>query len=415
MDSNNPAPVAAPVPAPAPAPATPAPAIAPSAPSPAPQSIRVSPLIDTSGREVTPFGTPVIKQDEIDFAELDKPPVKSQKAAKPPAAPEAPEAAGAAAEPQPAAPSAPESPDAPASPFALEAKPKLQNEQATTQRDYSTLPPEIAAVAKKLPNALYNQLTTTFKQFQSDIEAERAKVVELTKAKDEAASKYTADHPEAYKLDPQYNTLLSDYGRTTAELNHYTEQLALIEQGEAWRVVTGYNQAGEPVYQDVPAPADGRIDYRAKATITRALNQLASQEQQIQRQASAIQSHYRNAAEEVRVHYDNARTRLFPNMDPTKLQDPDEQKVYQWALDALPPAERRRKSAEFLGLAAVVVRRQAVALKNALDRAERAERLASSSGAADPVRPSRVAASVPATAGSANDPIDLAELERSFS
>lgn len=377
--------VSTPAPAPAPAPAP------QSAPAPTPQALpnrAVFPTIDVSGAQVNPLGQKLPGADDIiDFAELDAPPKKASKKPSAPATPSAPEApAGAAAQPQPAAEasSAPEEPGVTDSPFVLEAN------SAPTKpagRNYAELPPEIQNLAKKLPNAVYNHLVETHKKFQADLTAERTRIAELTKAVEESSGRVVTDSPEAYKIDPQYNEVVTNFGRTTTELDHYTNQLARIEAGESWSYIEGYDAQNNPVYKEVAAPADGKIDYRAKATLQRAMQQLVSSQNELNQRAVQIQAYYRNSATEVQQHYAEAKTRLFKDLDPTKLTDENEKKVYEYAINALPKIEQRRPSAQLLGLAAIQMRRVLVTNQKLLERAERAERMLKTQAAADPVRP----------------------------
>jgi len=408
------APPVAATPTPAPAPSTPAPAPAPSAPTAAPAA---APFVAPAVRRINPLfdpdtGTIVTKRDftkteskpaddAIDFEDLER---DTPAAPAAPAAPTTP-AAAAAPKAQAAAPSAPEEPAAPESPFALAATPLTEESKG---RDYAEFPPELQALAKKLPNKLYNHFTETFARFKSDISERDAKIKSLTKDVEDASGKLISDHPESYVLDPEYRQTVNSYGRAQLESTHYTEQLALIDQGEPWTYIEGYSQSGDPIYKEVPASADGKVDYRAKAAITQTLQQLAAKQQGYQALATNIRNTYTNAANEVANHYKEAQTRLFPNLDVDKLTDEGEKQVYKYAIEALPRVERSRPSARMLGMAAIVVKRMASQYQQALERAERAERLLKNSTAASPVR--ATPAPVAADAGSM---INFDELERS--
>lgn len=400
---------------PAPAPSAPAPAPAPSpAPMPAPSAPAAAPFVAPAVRHINPLFDPdtgkiVTKRDftkteskpaddAIDFDDLES---------GAPAAPAAPTTPAAAAAPkaQAAAPSAPEEPTAPESPFALAATPVTEESKG---RDYSEFPAELQALAKKLPNKLYNHFTETFTRFKNEISERDAKIRSLTKDVEDASGRLVSDHPESYVLDPEYRQTVSSYGRAQLESTHYTEQLALIDQGEPWTYIEGYSQSGEPIYKEVTASADGKVDYRAKAAITQTLQQLAVKQQNYQAVATGIRNTYTNAANEVANHYKEAQTRLFPNLDVDKLTDEGEKQVYKYAIEALPRVERSRPSARILGMTAIIVKRMASQYQQALARAERAERLLKNSTAASPVRatPAPVASDV-------GGMIDFDELERS--
>lgn len=364
-------------PAAPPAPTAPAP---PPAPAP-PSKMAVNPIIDASGRRVNPLGQPVKDSGVVDMGDSmddfmsgvsNKTPIDSDDATAPAPAP-APDAAKKSDD------SVPES-----SPFEQPATQVAQ--PSVAKRDYSQLPPEIAAIAKKLPNAVYEHLIKTHKQFEDDIAAERARIVDLTKERDAASVKATFDHPEAFQIDPEYRTVVLNYGHVETELNHYTDQLAAIEAGEAWTIITGYDAAGQPQYREVPASPDGRVDYKAKARLAAAMNELTGQRQVLRQQAAQIQERYKNAAAEVQQHYTNARQRLFKDLDPTKLTDEAEKNAFKFAIEALPYTEQRRPSAEMLGLAAVSVVRMGKRLQEALTELERMKRVGATARAAAPVR-----------------------------
>lgn len=371
MDTNAPTVPVTPAPS-APAPAqTPAPAPAPmqqSAPPPGP--MRVMPTINTAGQPVDPFGNvvrPNDNNDVIDFGDLDKPKAKT-----------APKPAAKVETPAPTPEIKTEAPVEPPSPFEL---PKVEA-PASAARNYADMPEEVAAIAKKLPNVLYNHLRSTFQKFD---EASKAKDAELAELKKQAESRVTSDHPEAYRIDPEYTQAVHTYGALRGEIDHYVEQLAAIDAGEGWRIITGYNQAGDPVYQEIPAPADGKVDYSSRVKVQQAINNMTARQQQIQLKAEQIRNQYAGSAEEVAKHYQEAESRLFKGINPDALTDEAEKNIYRLAIDALPRTERGRRSARMLGLAAVVVRRSLLQQQALLERAERAERLLSTGRAASPV------------------------------
>lgn len=405
--------VSTPAPAPS-APVAPTPAPAP-APAPTPAPMRgINPVINLSGQQVNALGEP-IPDNHISFEEIDAAPKKSARTKTPatPSAPAKPDASGAAPKAQPEASSATEeasvfgeptslearsgseSPSAPKEPGASDAAGSANDKQSNA-RNYSELPPEVVAIAKKLPNTVYTHLVDTYKKWNEEIAAERAKVAEATTKLESAASKFTVETPEAFRIDPEYNNVVTQYGQVEQELSHYTDQLARISAGESWSVIEGYDASGQPVYKEIPAPADGRVDYRMQAQVQRALQTLSTKQTQLQGEASRIQTYYKNAAAETQAHYQEAQTRLFKDLTPDKLTDPAEKELFGLALKALPKVEQSRPSAKFLGLAAVLVRRGAIREKALLERAERAERLLKTSRTADPVRPTSAGTSVDA-------------------
>lgn len=385
MDTNATATPTAPA---APAPSTPAPAPAPAAaPSPAPSAtpFGVRPLIDTSGRQVNPLGQPVVDprvaQDKpvdanhVSFDDLDKP----KGAAKPKDKAEAKDDKKEDVKPDEAEPAKPDAKPAEQTPFAAET-PKA--------RDYSKLAPEDLAIAKKLPSKLYNAFMERLAKFDTDL-AEKDKALEAAKS---TAAQFTHDHPDAYKLDPEFNSTLNDYQLVQSEFNFYNAQLAAAEAGQDWQYVEGYDKDGQPVLQTVKST--GRVDTAAMAQIRRAINDLAQKEQALKGRAQQIRGQYADSVNQTLQHYKTSEAKLFPNLSPEKLTDPAEKNIYDLVMKALPTAESRRPSARIQGLAAVVVYRTNILLQKALERAERAERIAQTAGTAQPINPSAQPATV---------------------
>lgn len=374
-----PAPVATSTPAPAPAPA-PAPVAAPAPAAPTPFAVR--PLIDTAGKNVNPLGKPVAEpaaQDEVSFDDLDKAPAKPEPTPTPTPTPT----------PDPKAAAKPE--ESKVNPFEVAEQKK---------RDYSDLSPEDEALARKLPNKLHDLFRSRLGQFKVELDKRDQ---ELAAAKATAA-KFTHDHPDAYRLDPQFNEALSEYEAIRAEQDFYTEQLVKAQAGEDWAYIKGFDANGQPVLENVSA--NGRVNAQHIAQINRAINGLAQKEQSAQAKAAQIRNAYSNSVSEIQQHYKSARERLFPNIVPEKLEG-QEKEIFDLVIQSLPIVERQRPSAQMQALAAVVVMRANNIAKAALERAERAERIAGTAAVAAPINPS----AQPAIIAKPGDVIDFAELD----
>jgi len=368
-----PAPVATSTPAPAPI-AAPVAAPAPAAPTP----FAVRPLIDTAGKNVNPLGKPVAEpaaQDEVSFDDLDKAPAKPEPTPEPTPDPKA----------------AAKSEEAKVNPFEVAEQKK---------RDYSDLSPEDEALARKLPNKLHDLFRSRLGQFKVELDKRDQ---ELAAARNTAA-KFTHDHPEAYRLDPQFNEAVSEYEAIRAEQDFYTEQLVKAQAGEDWAYIKGFDANGAPVLENVSA--NGRVNAQHIAQLNRAINGLAQKEQSTQAKAAQIRNAYSNSVTEVQQHYKSAREKLFPNIAPEKLEG-QEKEIFDLVIQSLPIVERQRPSAQMQALAAVVVMRANNIAKAALERAERAERIAGTATAAAPINP----ASQPAIIAKPGDVINWAEFD----
>lgn len=375
----------------APAPvSTPAPASAPVS-APAARPFEVRPVFDLSADKPKVEGKPAEAPEVIDFSELDSPKPKTQPT---------PKVAPKVEELKTEEPETPETQAEPETPFKVPDDPAPAAADPN-RRDYSQLSPEDLAIAKKLPSKLFNQFTERLKHFNSTIQA---KEKELAEAK-AAANKYTHDHPEAYKLDPEFNGVLTEYNANTAELDFYNEQLVKAQSGEAWQYVDGYDANGQPIIKDVPS--NGRVNAAHISQLQRAINQLTLKGQQIHTKAAAIRDQYVNSAAQVAEHYKTAETKLFPGLSPDKLK-PEDKSIYDLVINSLPRSEQLRPSARMQALAAVVVMQVNRKYAAALAEIERLKRVEGTAAAASPIQPSPQA---PAVAKSA-DVISWDEIDK---
>lgn len=360
----------------------------------------VRPLINTSGKPVDPLGAPVNNpavakpaeaqpaiSDEISFDELDTAPKPS--AAKPEVKPEVkPETKPEVKPADKLADKAEEKPN----PFEI-SEPK--------KRDYSELSPEDAELARKLPNKLHDLFRARLGAFKVEMDK---KEQELAAAKS-AAAKFTHDHPDAYKLDPAFNEALAEFEVIRSEQSFYEEQLVRAQNGEDWAYIKEFDKDGNPVLEKVAA--NGRVNSEHVRTLRQAVNSLAQREQAAQMKAAQIKNTYVTSAKEVQQHFQQAKAKLFPGIDPGKLEG-QEKAIYDLVFETLPVAARQHPSAQMQALAAVVVLRANRALQAALERAERAERIAGTAATADPIKPSLQ----PAVVAAPGEVISFDELDR---
>jgi len=339
-----------------------APAIQPTAPAPAPAPVLIAtpskphifPTIDATGREVDPLGRVRPRENVADLSErnedsededtipFDGSAPKSK--AKPPADDDS-------TEPEARSPEGTETRGGKPS-SAKDQELEAQSEQSTNnpfdvpttapKRDYSQLPPEIQAIAKKLPNQVYAKLVDTWKGFDTELKSRDTKIAELEQKV--ASPEKLIDNPNAFRLDPQFEQIQSNHDRLSLELEHYTEQLSNIEQGLEWEVIEGYDKSGNPVTKKMPAPEAG-IDHRAKAQLFRVINQGESRKQQLEAEAQQLQRQYSTAAAEVTKHFDDVDNRFFSDVDLAKLT-PDEKQVTDLYLNTLPRAIRGQRATQ---------------------------------------------------------------------
>ena len=183
-------------------------------------------------------------------------------------------------------------------------RPKGQTFRADTgpqvkKRDYSIFKPEDVDYLRRLPNDQFDRVADRVKSFytlEKQLEEAQSKAQELEKATKPLVA---YDHPEAYTLSDEYKSLTGNYSKADFEYNHLQRQLGLARLGKSWKAITGW-RGNEPVYSEAYSAANqqGKINPNQLANdetaIMTALNRADSVKQQIQQQASQLQTQFGN-------------------------------------------------------------------------------------------------------------------------
>lgn len=236
-------------------------------------------------------------------------------------------------------------------------------------RDYSKFrDPEMLEIARALPNHLFAKFEQLAPKYQAALE-------ELPKLR-EAANKVPSfhyEHPDGYLLSQDWPKITDAYHAYEHEVSHYERQLLAIENGEAWQKFMGYDDKGNPQYQAVPAPENGRVDTQSKIAVQKALNRAQSQLDSVQAKAHDLITNYQVRRKQALQSVEEHQKKMFPNVDPAKLTGPDAEN-YKLAGDMIAeidPSFAKHPATEFTKRLYVVtqrIARQGIKWKQDLDR-----------------------------------------------
>jgi hypothetical protein len=238
-----------------------------------------------------------------------------------------------------------------------------ENQELPAKRDYTTLDPEIAKIAKKLPNHLYARVVpklTEYKKLADQVPTLKAEIDNLAKS----APRYLAEHPESFKITPQYQEASQIYNDATAEHDHWVAQLHNIKAGKPWVELLGYGQNGQPITREHQPLADGKLDTSGEIKVMTEISQTTTAKQQAQRQANEVRTNHKNFYDGARRELDAAKTKFFPEL--TRRDFTSEEKDYVNRVKAIiPQAYRDHPLADIHPLSFLTVRDLATKLAKA--------------------------------------------------
>lgn len=218
-------------------------------------------------------------------------------------------------------------------PEKVETKVKSEESKVESQagRNYDGLEPEVVAVLKQLRNGAYNavkdQLPLWHKAYKAQAEM----------------PKYIAQHPEAYKLDKQYQELEIGAHNAQFEATALYEGLMSLKQGKPFDLLTGYDKDGNPQYSKID-PSKG-LDPRLEFEITEAYRKAASNQQSLAEQHKNYGSKYTAKVQQERAFIEDSFKKIFKDIDPEKFT-PEEAKyaplLEKLIPDSVTPADARR-------------------------------------------------------------------------
>lgn len=124
---------------------------------------------------------------------------------------------------------------------------KAGEKQDTKQETKPILPPEKKKVVRDYAGYSDEQVRT-FKQMSDEA---YSYVTNLLKETDNLKKNTYLQHPEAYKLSPEYSQNVTSYQRADWESRYWESQLEAIEAGKPIKPFQGWdNKTGQPVFGD---------------------------------------------------------------------------------------------------------------------------------------------------------------------
>lgn len=167
---------------------------------------------------------------------------------------------------------------------------------------------------------------------------------QLSKDLEQQRNLHFFEHEGAYRLIPEYSDLQQNGDQITAEIQHWQEQLALIEEGKPFRPLVR-NAKGEIVYGEErePTPAN-------KVAVLNALSQGHIYANNIREKLSQFESTFKQQHGSYLQQLQETRTRIFKGADLEKLS-----KAAATKLDMFPPAVRGKPEVKMLAEGMVII------------------------------------------------------------
>lgn len=247
--------------------------------------------------------------------------------------------------------------DAPTPPSADTATPPPA---ANGSRNYADFPEELHPVLKSLNNANFAKMAPRLKELYT--EAQRAKQLETELGEARKGPQFFYEHPEGYRLSPEYQQIEGQLTMCEFESEHWRNQLIAIKSGQPWTELKGYKTDAqgrpiEPVFHTHQPLGDGKIDSAAEVHVMGLLQQTAATRQNIANRAQSIIGGYAQSGERARGELAEVDKRLFAKLgDISKLPEA-ERKHYDLATAAVPRYFRGHPLVDMLGKAFVMYNR----------------------------------------------------------
>lgn len=223
-----------------------------------------------------------------------------------------------------------ETPPAPKAVFEMPAptaKPAAPVDPSTAaKRDYSQFPEPVAEILKHLPNALFDKYGAELPKWQQALIKQAELEKQLADAKAAAPPAYYHEHPDAYRLMPEYTEATQKHNFAQFEADHWRRQLELIESGDEWFELKGYEN-GQPVFERHEPLEDGKVDIRAKVAVQGAMLTAQSNIQRHSQTIAGIIQQSRNGHTVAMQEIAEIEKKIFPALDESKYT-PQEQ---EWA------------------------------------------------------------------------------------
>jgi len=269
-------------------------------------------------------------------------------------------------------------PEEPTPPAADKPVTPVEEPTSAAARDYSAFDPEVAAIGKHFRNKQFQELLP-------QIQAWKKAADEVKTLREQPREpQFSYENENAYLMDPKFQETSRLSNLAQFEVEHLTRQLELIESGEDWYELTGYDQQGQPRYIKHDARADGKIDSAAKARVLSVLTQTQQATQVAAQRLQGIQQQYKQNAAQAAQELRAVETRLMPNVVPEKFT-PEEREWFEFAGTQSPTRFKGHPLVHTHQLMFVAYMRLLNAAKGLEERAMKAEKTLESAKAAGPI------------------------------
>lgn len=193
-------------------------------------------------------------------------------------------------------------------------------------RDYTGIDPADVPHFKQMSNTAFEAAKKwyTAQRANQDIESK------YTKELNELREYKFYQHPEAYKLSPEYSKAAQEFRTQAAIINHYTKALEKLEAGEPIQDI-GLDDKGNPVIVPGDIPASPAL----KAQVSVALQRAMAAQHTAQSQLEGLSTKYTSKATEFDQFLNKATDAL---VSPALLQDKTYSALYNKYLNnVIPP------------------------------------------------------------------------------
>lgn len=225
-------------------------------------------------------------------------------------------------------------------------------------RDYSDIAPEDVDYFKQMSDKAYAQAKSWYLAHKQNANIEDKYKSELTELRE---YKYY-QHPEAYKLSPDYQKASSEANVQAAIVNHWTQQLAKLDANEPINDI-GTDEKGNRFIKAEPIPPNPALRAQVTAALQRAIQAQATASSQLESLSSKYTERSKTFDEQFDLGVNTlVQPELLKHPAFVKYHDAFLHKVIPPHLQNVPVYRQAAKMAAFISVAS----QQIAALQKAL-------------------------------------------------
>jgi hypothetical protein len=203
------------------------------------------------------------------------------------------------------------------------------------RRDYTGFSEQETKLLKQVPNKVFAELAPYLKNLNTQItaaKADKAQVAELTKQLEgKSLPQNWYDHPQAYLLSPEYNTVNQQFRRAQAEEGALRQALSKIKAKQGFTVINGWDdKTGQPIYSEEYEPDD-----TAEGAIFGMLSEASAKKISLGNQGKQIAENFKSKHQAIAQNFSSEVDKHINNMAPDHRPTEDQIKMY---LDSIPDA-----------------------------------------------------------------------------